>query len=406
MQGFLSTADVRPDMTWSPRSAPVLVALLLVVAAIAIPAAAAPDDPSAATALLTLDGQTADGFHQPSMDVATALAIGHERGSVRIDRYAFDERFAAVTTDDDRRNLLFEETTRLNRRITALRAETQTLRLSYRNGSIDIDAYVHGLVRLGTESTQLRSRLDRLDALSDQVPGLSYQGRIGRLDAALMGLDGPVRERARAAVRGGTDPFRLYASASADGWVLSMLEDGRYVREAYRADMSAPDATDGIGLDQAASRIAELYPEAYNTSIQRGINGLGGGVYRITITLQQGTLIAYLDGSTESVFFEVQEHGLATLPVTERVIRIENGTRLHVDRVVRGGPLRVETVDNETEAPVPSTILVGDRRLETGEDGVAWTLMPPSERVTVTAIRPNGTATVTVRPLPPQPVNQ
>lgn len=392
-------------MTRSPRL-PVVAAALLVVAAIALPAAGAAANPQAATALLVLDGQTTSGFAESSMDVSTALMVGHEQGAVTIDRYAFDERFAATESDDARRDLLFQATTQFNRRSMTIRDEAQALRTSYRNGTIETDTFVRELLLIGAESAELRSNLDRLDALADQVPGLSYQGRIGRLDASLIGRNGPVRERALSSVRGTTDPTRVYVSASTQGEVLSMLEDGRYVREAYREDMHPPDGTDGIGLDQAASRIARLYPEAYNSSIQRGINGLGGGVYRITITLQQGTLTAFLDGSTESVFFEVQEQGLATLPATERVIRMDNGTRLQIDRAVRGGPLRIETLDNETGTPLPATVVLDDHQLQTGEDGVLWTIMPPTERLTITAIRPDGNVTVTVRPLPPQPVNR
>ena len=392
-------------MTRSPRL-PVVAAALLVVAAVALPATGAVTETQSATALLVLDGQTASGFAETSMDVSTALSVGHERGAITIDRYAFDERFAAAESDDERRDLLFQATTRFNRRSMTIREEAQALRTSYRNGSIGTDAFVRDLLLIGAESAELRTNLERLDALADQVSGLSYQGRIGRLDASLIGRNGPVRERTLASVRGTADPIRVYVSASAQGEVLAMLEDDRYVREAYREDMHPPDSADGISLDQAASRIAELYPEAYNSSIQRGINGLGGGVYRITITLQQGTLTAYLDGATESVFFEVQEHGLATMPATERVIRVANGTRLQIDRAVRGGPLRIETLDNETATPVPTTLLVGDQRFQTGEDGVLWMLMPPTERLTITAIRPDGNVTLTVRPLPPQPVNQ
>lgn len=406
MHGFLSAAYVRPGMPWSPRAV-VAVAALLVVAAITLPVAATPTgEPRAATALLVLEGETASGFSEASMDVATALAVEHETAAVKIDRYAFEERFAAAQSDEDRRNRLFEATTRFNRRITALRSEHRQLRLAYRNGSIETDTFVLELARIGAESAALRSTLDRLNSLADRVPGLSYKGRIGRLDAALVGVDGPVRERARAAISGSGDPLRLHVSASAEGTVMATLDNGRYLRSAYRADMHPPDTTDGITLDEAASRIAQLYPEAYNTSIQRGINGLGGGVYRITITLQQGTLTAYLDGSTELVFFEIQDQNLRTLTPTERVSRIQNETRLHVHRAVRGGPLRIETVDNRTGAAVPSTVVVGDRRLRTGDDGVVWTLMPPRERVTITAVRPTGNVSITVRPLPPQPVNQ
>lgn len=405
MHGFLSTGGVRPDMTRSARPVAVVVALLI-VAVIALPTAAAPGDgPRAAMAQLTLDGQSADGFSEPAMDVSTALTVGHHAGTITVDRYAFDERFSAAGSDERKRQLLLDATTRFDRRITALQTESRTLRRSFRNGTIGPDAFVREQVKIGAESARLRASLQRLDTLANQVTGLSYQGRIGRLDAALVGLQGPVRSRALASMRGSADPTRLYVSATADGVVLAMIENDRYVREAYRADKHPPGAADGISLDQAASRIAQLYPDAYNSSIQRGINGLGGGVYRITITLQQGTLTAYLDGSTEAVFFEIQERRLTTIPATERVIRIENGTRLLVDRTVQGGPLRLETVDNETGAPVPSTLRLGDQELQTGEDGVVWTLMPPTERLSITAVRPDGTVSVSIRPLPPEPVN-
>lgn len=386
------------------------VLALLLVLALPMGVAAVPSDASgpAATdiAILTLDGPARGSFATSSLDVATTLAIQHDEADARLDRYTLDERMRRTASTEARQALLFEAVTSVRTRIAALREDDRELRAAYTAGEVDTETYVRRLAILDQRAAVLRAALDRIQAHAADIPQFSLRGRVRLLDAALFGFQGPVRGQAVTALRGQDSPVRLFVAASADGVVVSTIEDGRYVREAYRASNRDVENVSGMTLNEAAARTSELYPTAYNSSksIRTGINGLSGGLYRIDIEFREGSLTAYLDGATRNVFFEIQERRLDLLGTRPSAVASANGTRIAVNRSYPGGPLRVQVTDNETGTPFSTTVVVAGERFQTGDDGRLWTLAPASVTFEVTAIGPTGNVTVSVRPLAPTPV--
>jgi hypothetical protein len=186
-----------------------------------------------------------------------------------------------------------------------------------------------------------------------------------------------------------------------NGTVLSMIDDGRYVREAYRNDRQTA-ATLQIPFDTVVSRMQTTYPTALNQSTGWGISYLtGGGVYRLDFEPSGTSLTAYLHGGTQEVYYEIREEQLADAGSSLTASAVANGTRLVVNRSYRGGPLRIATVDNATGDPVEATVFVENARLGTGPDGVAWTLTPDTLQFSVTAVRPSGNVTLVVRAIEP-----
>lgn len=356
-------------------------------------------------AILTLNDSARTSFATPSLDVATAMAVQHDAAASRLDRYALAERFRQTESTEARKALLFEAATAVEIRIASLREEERALRAAYAAREVDTGTFVRRLARIHARTAQLRTSLTRIQDHADEIPQFSLRRRVSLLDAALFGFEGPVRNRTLAALRGAAPPVRMYVSASERGAVISTVEDGRFVREAYRADNRDTETVGGMSLNEADQRTAELYPVAYNTTnnIRKGIAGLSGGLYRIDIELLEGHVTAYLDGATRNVFFEVQERRLDLLGGRPSVSVAANGTRLVVNRSYAGGPLHLRVVDNETGVPLQTTVVVGGHSVETGSAGTAWTLAPAG-RVRVIAVGARGNVSVTVRPLAPTPV--
>lgn len=389
----------------------VLLAVLLVLA-LPLGVAGAPTGDQAETAggpgdvaILTLNGTSRASFATPTVDVGTALAVQRDAGAAQLERYALDERFQNTDGTEARQTLLFESATAVEIRIAALRDQERAIRTAYANREVDTETYVRQLAVLGARVGELRATLDRIQAHADDIPEFSIRRRVQLLDAALYGFEGPVRARVRATMRGDAPPTRLFVSVSGSGVVLSTIENGRHVREAYRADHRDTETVGGMTLNEAAERSEILYPDAYNTStsIRTGIIGLSGGLYRLDIELRQGVVTAYLDGATRNVFFESQGRRLDLLDPRPAVVGSDNGTRLVVNRTYPGGPLRVTVTANATGQPRQVPVVVQGTRLETGDDGTLWTLGPAAP-YQVTAVGPQGNVTVSVRPLEPTPV--
>ncbi|NIX23261.1 MAG: hypothetical protein GWN07_26925, partial [Actinobacteria bacterium] len=346
--------------------------LLALLAALALPAAAA--------------GVPAGAGDAPaSLDVAAATAVQRETTAARLDRYALEEELSRVESTDTKKRLLFEAATAVEIRISGLRDDQRALRAAYLEREIETSTFVRRMARLDARAGLLREHLDVIQAQADAIPQFSLRARVRLLGAGLFGFEGPVRDRAAAVMAGSEPATRLYVQASSTGAVLATIDDGRYVREAHRADHQDAE-TSSIGFDEANDRASELYPTAYNlsNSLQTGLNSVSGGLFRIDIELQEGTITAYMDGSTGEVFFEVQERRLDLLGSRPSAVGVDNGTRLAVNRSYPGGPLAVAVTDEETGAPVDATVLVDGHPVGTGPDGQAWVLAPAKVTFEVT----------------------
>lgn len=357
-------------------------------------------------AILWLRDRRRTGFTTESTDVATALSVQRGRALSRLERYTLASRFEATDSVDARKTLLFEAATDVEIRIEALREDERSLRAEYANRSMPTSTFVTRLARLDARADVLRTRLETVRVLADDIPQFSMEGRLQQLEAELFGLEGPVRDRVMAAMIGAGGPVRIYVGVSDAGVVLSTLDSGRFVREAYRGDNLDTQNLGGTSFGEAVDITESLYaPFAYNQSltVRNELVGPEGGIYLFTMELRSGLVTAYLDGSTARVFFEIQERRVAQLDPPEGATGTANGTRLVANRSYAGGPMRLVVTDAETGAPIDATVHLGEHVVATGDDGVVWTLAPP-EPVDVTAVGPTGNVTISVRPLLPRTV--
>lgn len=393
-----------------------LLTALVVTLALAVPAGAGPAAPGSPTApqvddngtadveMLGLAGDTRSDAATQGLDVSAALVADRAGTEAALDRRALQITFERTSGDQARRELLFQAATDVEIAISELGAERRSVRAGYLNGTTDTERYIRFRASSGARTQQLRTDLETIETLAGSVSGLSMRSRVDSLQVALTGSNGPVTDRLRASIHGTAEPATVYTSVSSDGRVLSTVAGDQYVREAYRTDLWTPDTTGNIGIDQAAERMAELYPVAFGFNSSRnqgrGIATHGAGTYEITIQINEGTIVTYLDADTGNVFHEVQRFDLAAIDPPAPVVAADNGTRLVVNRTHEGGPLRVATYDNATDATVDAPVRIGNIWYRTGGDGVVWAPAPAGP-TRVTAVGESGNVSVTMNPSRP-----
>lgn len=384
------------------------VCVVLTTATGAVPATSHPAPPAPTadidTRHLVLDSESRTGFASHSLDIASAVAMQQQRTTVRLNQYAFESAFETTSSTAERREMLFEAVTQIEIEISSLQDRERELRADYVNGSMSSTQFVRELAVIERRAVQLQDYLASVEARTTQVPRISIDTRIRRLETNLLGLAGPVRRHTGAAISGQAAPVRLYTAAGTDGIILSMIVEDEYTREAYRTDKRSNDLDSTFDLDQAVSRSRELYPEAFNESVSTGVRFIGAGIYQLDVSLESGSLTAYLDSDTRDSFFEIQSRDLLAPTSEETAIATANNLRLAVNRTYAGGPMRIAVTNNATGDPVAAPVHVAGDRLQTNDQGILWTLGLPDRQFTVTAVGPAGNVTATVRPIDPRPV--
>lgn len=386
---------------------PIILALLLAVAApaAAIPSSAPTTQSSAATltadtqvyapentsAMLTL-GEDADetrAFARPTLDVGTALAVQKDAMDSELSIRSLDAQFEGAETRGDRRDLLLKYATYIDTRRSELAAREKTARESFRNGSISGEVYVQKLVLIQARAQNLQQEIDRVRDYESEVSEFSLIGLLGPFEKQLLSYRGPVVDRATGSSFGTASPIRVYVSAAENGIVLSMIEDGSYVREAFREDLRNLDDEGQLTQEQAKRIVERTYPWATNNSFGSSWRGFNPEGYHYRETeYEHGLIISYIDVSGEAVFKEHQTKYLTpsaasrndrelTMPRGPGVTANESGLLLTVNRSYPGGPMYVALQDNETGEFVEGTVAIdGETVGQTSADGGLWTLSP------------------------------
>jgi len=351
---------------------------------------------------LTLGDDANQGLANQSVDVASAVTIGRDDAAARLGDYATEERLDRTDGTNATVEAALED---LDAKVTALEADVRAAGARYANGSTSRSAFVTRVAHHQARAERLDARLSRLDDMAAEHGTDAHRDRIERLQRRLLGNAGPVRGDALAALTGEGADLELYVAGSPDGVVLARIDGRTYVRDAFRADRRKRPP-EGMTILEAIHRFEELYPVATGLSGSVKIEGVNGNeTYAFEKGLPLGSLRSYLDGNTRDVSHEIQRRDLDAMDQPASVTETANGTRLVLNRTHVGGPIRVATYEAGTRNVTDTVVRVGDRRLETGGDGVAWTIMPPRQGIDVTAIAPNGTVTLTAEPITLTPVN-
>ncbi|WP_435062946.1 DUF7096 domain-containing protein [Halobaculum sp. EA56] len=426
------------------RAIPVALAALLVCAAVGVgvaaPPAAAPDrgtqvgvaaagaddggtgtaaftphNGSGALRVLSLNGSqrvTAD-VDVVTVDAGTATGLGANASAARIETIAMRERIESANTTDERQKRILDGLNEVDKDVITLHSRQRAALRGYADGELTARQLLVELAEIRATARTLEERVRLLNRLADETEEFSLDdSRVFSIIYDLQTFDGPVRERAAAALRGEPGAStRIYVATTRESVVLSTVAGDEYVREAFRGDLRDRDET-GINEEVAQNVTERSYPEVY-AATGGSVSGQGsGGTFLFDLRYPNGTLTAFVGGGSERVFLEWQRVDLAGIDTGEPVSRTLDLT-LTVNRTFPGGPLRVAVTDPETGDPIDAIVKIGREGGEsvevgtTGDDGVLWTVSPRgSFVVTVVEVGSAEVSTVSVEPSDPHTVEE
>lgn len=321
-------------------------------------------------------------------NLGSSLSFGVDETDAAMETAAVVQRIESADTETERQREILAALSRVERDEVSLNSRQNEAFREHAAGNISNRELLDELVRIAATAREYDERLDELSELADETDGFSSPTRLDELQVALQVYEGPVRDQALAAARGETAATDIYVESSDSAVVLATIDDGEYVREAFRTDRWDRGGGE-ISNDDAINATAAAYPE---TAALREPDAFGAGsVQRITIPHEFGTLRTFVSGGTEQVFVEHQRIALDAFPDSEPVTESGDGFNVTVDRSYAGGPVTVTVRDEEADEPVADVTVtksVGDGDSQsigsTNEDGVARTLSPADTyRITV-----------------------
>ncbi|WP_277553714.1 DUF7096 domain-containing protein [Halobaculum limi] len=419
------------------RATPVLLAALLVCAAVgasALPAAdrgassldaAATATPAATTAtanatsslnetgtirILSLgaNGSVAAGIDVVSIDAGTATSFGANASAARIRTIALRERITDANTSDERQKRILDGLNEVEKDLITLHTRQREALAAYASGDLTAKELLVELGRIRATASVLTDRVELMGQLAADTDEFTLDdNRVFPLLYDLRTFDGPVRSRTVAALNGEERAStRVYVAATAESVTLSTIDDGQYVREAFRGDLRERDGS-GINEEVAQNVTAQSYPEIW-AATGGSISGQGsGGTFQFDLRYPNGTLTAFVGGGSEQVFLEHHRMDLDGVETGAAATRTLDLT-VHVNRTFPGGPLRINVTEPNSDDPVNAVVKVGREGSEspeigtTGDDGVLWTVSPRGEFV-VTVIEVGSTDISTIRVTPTEP---
>jgi hypothetical protein len=401
------------------RALPALLVALLCLAAAGLPVAGlqAGDNPSVTTVdnttnqLTVPDSEVSQSTHAATgVDVGTAVQTGSTALHHRHDTLAFEERFRAADSDEQRTRLLHARLSVIEQRQRDLDTRQDVAMREYAAGEATAIEFLRTRLRVNAEATELLATLDRVSAAPDTTAGYTLSrelsNRIRTLEGELVTLQGPVGTRLESAVRTNGEREPVYLEGSSDGYTLATV-DGDYVRETRLDDERDPTLSDQFlaaaqsdaetdRFSAADDRASELYGWLYERQRPSFTYYGTSGIYELSASHSGGELVAYIDGGTTNVFYEAQTRTLADVETTDTVTAVSDTQRVTLQRSTRTGPMLVTASDNETDATVDGRVTIDGQPVgSTGSNGALW-IVEPSGSYTVNVTSDEGRTTVTV----------
>ena len=339
--------------------------------------------------------------HRQRPDVGTSLAVATADATGALHTETAASRIDDADTPSLRQQRILAALDRVDRAETALYDRQVAAIEQHASGAMTDQELLDELLATAALAAEYDARLDRLDTLARQTPGGNAPARLDELKLRLAVYRGPVRAIALDAAQANRAPPTIRVESTPTALVLATIDDDHYVRETLRTDRFDRDGggdgnSDGDGnsgdiSSEAAIDIAvESYPE---TTDRRQPDAFGaGGIHRITVPHDLGTLQAFVSGGTGTVFAEHQRITLEAFTGGDPVSTTEDGFDVAVHRTYPGGPVAVTVRDESTGEPLSDitvTRSVGDNDSEpvgdTNAEGVVR-LLSPAEPYRITVV--------------------
>ncbi|MGB9957248.1 DUF7094 domain-containing protein [Haloferax prahovense] len=340
------------------------------------------------------------------VDLGPSLDFAALRAGEQIQTGASIERIESATNDNTRQQLILDELNSIEQRAIALQSAQRSAIERFNGGDLTARELLVELARIDAEARGLNERRVALRELATETPDFSINsGRLAALERELDTFTGPVRKYAVTVMSGQSDTARFSVRTSETGVVLSVVADGEYVREAYRAGLRNRDQST-VSYEEALDIVAESYPTIYSSrAAQNGTNVISAGdSHRVRINYDRGQLTAYVDTGSGRVFKESQTRPLTSITTSAVATEVKDGLTLTVDRTYPGGPLRIQLNESGSDDPVDANVTIGLEASQestllghTGSDGMLWTVSPSSP-YTITVIKGNSAVVLTTSP--------
>jgi hypothetical protein len=358
-------------------------------------------------------------FGAAGFDVAGTISADDSRLHATYETTRLREAFTAAGNNRSRQRAVVERgAARIDAEISALETRADRALRRYNRGEISSRTYLRELAAIDAAAGSLRETVDLLSTYSSAAGSPISSRRVAAQKARLLPLEGPVRDRVLAAVRGDAQPVTVYVETDDEGGVvLAAIDRGpfsqRYIREASVPSARDPDGTDqfeagGNRLDAVEARMEELYPWAWENQNGNSFLTFSGepflynaGVYSVRIGHPHGTsraydLVTFLDGATGEVFREVQYKDPSAVPTEFAATNASEGLNVTVRRTRTGGPMLVTATNATTGEPVRAEVLVDGTAVGTTDlEGERW-FVAPGPTATVTVVRGNASVTSVV----------
>lgn len=347
-----------------------------------------------------------------TVDLGPSLAFEANATAARMETVRRVERIESASGAERRQQLLLGEMSDIEQRVIDLRSRQRAVISAYGAGDISSRTLLVELAIIDIRASALEDRRERIEEIALATPDFSISQRSADLERELDTFTGPVRSKAVNVLSGESDSARFFVQSAPDSVVLGVIDDGTYVREAYRGTLRQR-GSETITTPRALNVTAESYPHIYALrNQQNGTDVVGSGdSYLVRIKHQRGELSAFVDSGSESVFKEFQRRPLDRMETEAAGTSVKDGLRLTAYRTYSGGPVLVQLNDSETGEPVDARITVGPSGGRstsvgrTGADGRLWTLAP-GQSYQITAIDDISVVLLSVESSPPPIVNE
>jgi hypothetical protein len=342
-----------------------------------------------------------------TVDLGPSLAFRSNATAMRLQTIQRLDRIESARSEERRQQLLVRELSVIEQRVISMRAKQRAVIAAYGSGDIGARALLVELAILDIRASALDQRRARIGEIARSMSGFSVDQRTANLERELDTFTGPVRKHAVAVLGGSANRTRFFVRSGPNSVVLGTIDDGAYVREVYRGPLQRRDGST-ITTRDALNITAELYPNVYALRLrENGTDVVGaGGNFLVRIQHERGSLSAFVDSGSETVFKEYQRRPLDTLETTKAGTAVKDGLVLTAYRTYAGGPVLFRLNDSETGEPVDARITVGPAGGRstvvgrTGPDGRLWTLAP-GQTYQVTAIDQVSVVLLSVDPATP-----
>lgn len=336
------------------------------------------------------DANLREGYEHASVDVSAAVAVGAERLQGRLERGRLQRAWEG-TSLAEKREVIDDELQAIRGHLDRLEERRVTLLEAYRNGSIDGRTFLRRLGNINVRAGDMERRLEAVQRLiTDSIspPHISeYQTPLDNYRSTALTLQVPIAPTLLSALNGTAAPSRIYVLGGPTAFVGATASGGELTRVGYVDENRLLTGTDhfeagGDRIISALNRFKATYPWADEHAIRNAqILHFGNTtVYRGQISHPQGQLTAYMDGRTESVYFETQRLRGETVPTTSSTRTETNSLVLTVNATAPTGPMRISLDQAGTMAPMNGTVRVGGTVVgTTDQSGTLWTVQPRGE---------------------------